>query len=92
MFALPGWEQMMFLHLEKENTLNEFQVMGRFLGGEERNTEREATRESRNSRGSLPQASLIVSSLGSDRAIQTRNSQSCAETLSGRKHIQWVFG
>lgn len=79
---------MMFLHLEKENTLNEFQVMGRFLGGEERNTER----ESRNSRGSLPQASLIFNSLGSDRAIQTRNSQSCAEMLSGRKHIQWVFG
>lgn len=24
---------MMFLHLEKENTLNEFQVMGRFEGG-----------------------------------------------------------
>lgn len=40
MFALPEWEQMMFLHLEKENTLNEFQVMGRFLGGEERGTER----------------------------------------------------
>ena len=30
----------MFLHLEKENTLNEFQVMGRFLGGEKRGTER----------------------------------------------------
>ena len=30
MFALPGWEQMTFLYLEKENALNEFQVMGRF--------------------------------------------------------------
>lgn len=36
MFALPGWEWMPFLYLEKENTLNEFQVLGRLEGnGEE---------------------------------------------------------
>lgn len=71
---------------EKENTLNEFQVMGRFEWG----TGIQATREPRNSWDSPYQG--YSSSLGNGKAIETRHVQSCAQAeMSGGRLIRWVF-
>lgn len=71
---------------EKENTLNEFQVMGKF----ERGTGIQATREQRKSWDSSYQG--YSSSLGNGKAIETRHVQRCAQAeMSGRRLIRWVF-